>query len=49
MAGIETGECPPCRYLGWTDSDGIDKSTRGLIMNGGFARRRARIVPLGPA
>ena len=38
--GIEsddTGECPRCRYLGWTYSDDLDGTTRRMIMNGAFA------------
>ena len=38
----ESGECPRCRYLGWTYSDDLDGSTRRLIMNGGLARSPAR-------
>lgn len=44
-AGIghaEIGECPRCRYLGWTYSDDLDGATRRLIMNGGLARSPAR-------
>jgi hypothetical protein len=32
-----TGECPSCRYLGWTYADDLDRSTRHLIINGFFA------------
>ncbi len=32
----ETGECPRCRYLGWTYSEGLDGTTRRMIMNGNF-------------
>ena len=33
----DTGECPSCRYLGWTYADDLDRSTRRLIINGFFA------------
>jgi hypothetical protein len=37
LATHETGECPRCRYLGWTYSDELDGTTRRAIMNGEFA------------
>jgi hypothetical protein len=40
VSGLEvhaTGECPRCRYLGWTYSDELDGTTRRMIMNGEFA------------
>jgi phage FluMu protein Com len=44
LATHETGECPRCRYLGWTYSDELDGTTRRAIMNGEFALNAA-----GPA
>jgi hypothetical protein len=37
FATHQTGECPRCRYVGWTYSDELDGSTRRMIMNGEFA------------
>ncbi len=37
LATLETGECPRCRYVGWTYSDELDSTTRRAIMNGEFA------------
>jgi hypothetical protein len=37
----DTGECPSCRYLGWTYSDELDGATRHAIMNGAFALNEA--------
>ena len=41
LATHETGECPRCRYLGWTYSDELDGTTRRMIMNGEFALSEA--------
>jgi uncharacterized paraquat-inducible protein A len=41
----ETGECPRCRYLGWTYSDELDGTTRRAIMNGEFALNGAGPSP----
>ena len=35
--GTKTGECPQCRYVGWTFSDELDSMTRRKILNGEFA------------
>ena len=37
--GAKTGECPQCRYVGWTFSDELDSMTRRKILNGEFATR----------
>lgn len=41
LAMHETGECPRCRYLGWTYSDELDGTTRRMIMNREFALSEA--------
>jgi len=45
VLGIQTGECPACHYLGWTDAAELDGSTRRMILNGAFAHPR-RSAPL---
>ncbi len=34
----ETGECPRCRYIGWTYADDLDGTTKRSIMNALTAR-----------
>jgi hypothetical protein len=39
----ETGECPRCRYVGWTYSDDLDGTTKRMIMNGLLANGTTRM------